>query len=74
MAEKRINKFKIFSITGYTDSEHINYIKSSGSDYFYNKPISANMIEDLLLKAEIIKKWVGLEEGSINYYRNTIKS
>jgi len=56
MAEKRINKFKIFSITGYTDSEHINYIKSSGSDYFYNKPISANMIEDLLLKAEIIKK------------------
>jgi len=56
MMDKWINKFKIYSITGYTDSEHLNYIKAAGSDGFYSKPISLNMMNDLLIKSEIIKK------------------
>jgi CheY-like chemotaxis protein len=56
MTDKRIAKFKIYSITGYVDSDHVNYIKTSGSDGFYSKPISLNMMQDLLIKAEILNK------------------
>ena len=55
MSDKWLNKFKIYSITGYVDKDNINYIKQSGSDGFYTKPICLNMIKDLLLKSEIIK-------------------
>ena len=54
MADKKIPKFKIYSISGYMDTDHINYIKKCGSDEFYSKPISMNMMLDLLLKSEII--------------------
>ncbi len=55
MLEKKIHKFKIISITGYTDPDTINFIKASGSDDFYNKPISLTMMNDLLMKSDIIK-------------------
>ena len=55
MNDKWLSKFKIFSITGYVDSDNVNYIKHSGSDGFYSKPISATMINDLLQQSEILK-------------------
>jgi len=50
MIDKKINKIRIFSITGYMDSEHISYIKNCGCDGFYSKPINFNMINDLFSK------------------------
>lgn len=56
MSDKNINKFKIFSISGYMDPEHVNYIIGCGADGFYSKPISMTMMKDLLIKSEIITK------------------
>ena len=56
MVDKWINKFKIFSITGYSDSDHISHIKAAGSDGFYSKPISLTMMNDLLSNSDIMKK------------------
>ena len=68
MADKKITKFKIYSITGYVDTEHINYIKASGSDGFYSKPISLNMTHDLLIKSGLIQKDEAKKKYSNNVY------